>query len=232
MIACLTPTGDRPEALALSRKYFERARDNYGAAVKWVVVDDGITPFDPGGCIYIRREPDGPNSLGRNLLHGFKNGVLDFEEILMWEDDDWYAPTRITNQVRQLNRWGLHGYSKSVYYNLQEHGYFQHENFQHSSLFETAMRKETAQSFEALIKEHVNEPFLDLLLWKRVKGKLDPHCGQAIGIKGGKGRSGLGCGHKKDCLIYTKACLGDFIGADSKNYEGNSCQRFDVSTAT
>lgn len=232
MIACLTPTGDRPESLALSKIYFERAKALLNEEVKWYVVDDGINAYDPGGCTYLRRNPDGPNSLGRNLLHGFANGVLDTEFVLIWEDDDWYAPTRIANQVKQLNRWPLHGYSKSIYYNLNVHGYYQHENFQHSSLFETAMRREVAQTFEALISNHVNEPFLDILLWKRVRGKLDPHCAEAIGIKGAKGRPGLGGGHKVDGLTYTKACLGDFIGADSKNYQGNACQRFEFESTT
>ncbi len=225
MIACLTPTGDRPESLALSKMYFERAAAQVGQDVKWFVVDDGITPFNPSGCVYLRRTPDGPNSLGRNLLHGFANGVLDAEFILIWEDDDWYAPTRIDNQVRQLNRWSLHGYSKTIYYNLNAHGYYQHENFQHSSLFETAMRQEAAQTFQVVIKRNIDNPFLDILLWKAVKGHCDPHCRQAIGIKGAKGRGGLGSGHKGG-LNYTKSCLGDFIGEDSKNYKGNCCERF------
>lgn len=218
MVACLTPTGDRPEALALSRQYFERARDNYGAAVKWVVVDDGVTPFDPGGCIYLRREPDGPNSLGRNLLHGFKNAALEAEEILMWEDDDWYAATRITNQVKQLNRWGLHGYGKSIYYNVPLKGVHVHSNFLHSSLFETAMRREVAQTFVEIIKTNPDAFYLDILLWKLVKGKVAPHSGECIGIKGMKGRAGLGCGHVKNQLAYTPADLKDYIGDDAKNY--------------
>lgn len=218
-IICLTPTGDRPDSLALSRFYFERARDYFGNDVTWMVVDDGIIPFDPGGCTYIRRKPDGPNSLGKNLKYAFANGALEGESILMWEDDDWYAPTRISNQLRYLNRWPLHGYSKSIYYNLRVGGVFQHENFLHSSLFETAMRRETAQTFDALINNHLGEPFLDLLLWKKVKGGLTIHCGEAIGIKGAKGRSGLGSGHSDNKLTYVKANLGDYIGEeDARRY--------------
>lgn len=218
MIACLTPTGDRPQALALSKKYFERARDNYGSDVKWIVVDDGNTPFNPGSCIYLRREPDGPNSLGRNLLHGFKIAV-EAEHILMWEDDDWYSATRITNQVKQLNRWGLHGYNKSVYYNVQVNGVYEHENYTHSSLYETAMRRETAQRFVELIKNNVNERYLDVLLWKHIKGKVAVQNRDCIGIKGMTGRAGLGCGHVKNYLTYTPAKLKDYIGDDYKNYD-------------
>lgn len=219
---CLTPTGDRPESLALSKFYYERAKSYYlqnnGDSLEWWVVDDGITPFDPGGCKYLRRQPDGPNSLGRNLSYAFESGVLEAEQILMWEDDDWYASTRIHNQARQLNRWTLHGYSQSIYYHLGLQGYFQHENFQHSSLFETAMRRETAQAFKAVIDSNINEPFLDLLLWKRVQGKLHPHCGEAIGIKGAKGRPGLGSGHNDTKLNYVPRPLQELIGVDTEKY--------------
>lgn len=219
MVICVTPTGDRPEALALSRSYFERARENYGEAVRWIVVDDGVTPFDPGGCIYLRRQPDGSNSLGRNLLHAFANGALEAEKILMWEDDDWYAPTRITNQVKQLNRWGLHGYGCSIYYNITLKGVYQHENHTHASLFETAMQREVAQRFVEIIKKDVNQPYLDILLWKLMRGKIDPQTKECVGIKGSKGRSGLGCGHVKNQLKYTPANLEEYIGGDAKNYE-------------
>ncbi len=228
MITCLTPTGDRPTSLALSRIYFERAKQFYlkqsNVEIEWLVVDDGITPFDPGGCRYLRRVPDGPNSLGRNLRFAFENGGLDAEFILIWEDDDWYAPSRIYNQVRQLNRYALHGYNKTVYYNINKGGYYRNENFQHSSLFETAMRREAAQQLQALALS--SNPFLDILLWKSTKGKLDEHCAQAIGIKGVVGRPGLGCGHG-DNLKYTPACLGDFIGGDCKNYPKCACKRFE-----
>jgi hypothetical protein len=108
-----------------------------------------------------------------------------------------------------------------VYYNINVRGVFQHENFQHSSLFETAMRREQAEKFRVLIEKNVNEPFLDLLLWKSMKGRVDPHSRQAIGIKGGKGRAGLGSGHVPDRLEYTPANLEDYIGGDAKNYERN-----------
>lgn len=223
-ICCITPTGDRHSSLTLSRSYFERAKAHYftkeDTDVRWLVVDDGIDPFNPGGCEYLRRMPDGPNSLGRNLKFGFANGALDAEHILIWEDDDWYAPTRIVNQVKQLNRYPIHGYSQSVYYNVALKGVFRHENFSHSSLFETAMTRETAQMLDAIITKNIDEPFLDLLLWKAVKGKLTPHCGEAIGIKGAKGRAGLGSGHSLAQLSYTPAKLEDYIGGDSKNYEG------------
>lgn len=232
-IICLTPTGDRAECLALSRIYFERARDYYfkyghKLDVEWLVVDDGIKAFDPGGCTYLRRTPDGPNSLGRNLLHAFNNGALDCEYLFMWEDDDWYAQTRIYNQYKQLNRWQLHGYSQSIYYHLSKGGYHQHENFAHSSLFETAMNSEVARTFKSLVEVNINEPFLDLLLWKRVRGKLETHCGEAIGIKGAKGRGNLGNGDK---LTYRTKLLEDFIGGDAKRYE-NQRKGHDVKGTT
>ena len=105
-VCCLTCTGDRPLALSRAKYYIQRSRYPVEGTVEWVVVDDGITPYNPGECTYLRRSPDGPNSLGRNLLYGLiyiANSLLIPDYVIIHEDDDWYHPDRIVTQVDKLH---------------------------------------------------------------------------------------------------------------------------------
>lgn len=191
-IACLTCTGDRPKMLERSKYYLERST----LQAEWIVVDDGITPFNPGGCRYLRRKPDGPNSLARNMLHGLRECNADI--ILFWEDDDWYAPTRIQNQVAGMRKCSLHGWRNSIYYNIAHRCWHAHMNTRHSSLFETGIRADLKAGLISLIEKDVNNPFIDLKLWQEFwhLGRIERHDKQAIGIKGGPGRLGIGSGHR------------------------------------
>lgn len=190
-IACITCTGDRPEMLERSKFYLERSTQH----AEWVVIDDGIVPFNPGGCTYLRREPDGPNSLARNLLYGLERTQADM--YLFWEDDDWYAPTRIATQCAALRRHALHGWRNSIYYNIALRCWHAHMNTRHSSLFETGIREDLKSGIVAMLKASQN-PFVDLRIWREywAHGKIEKHDRQAIGIKGGPGRLGIGSGHR------------------------------------
>lgn len=241
LVSCFTCTGDRTLALKKARQLFERAAGNVRYAVEWVVVDDGITPFDPGGCTYYRRQPDGPNSLGRNILFGLPKCRGDF--ILFWEDDDWYAPERIEVQVNALKDVLLHGWCKTWYYNVPNRLYHQHKNLKHASLFETGIRRELVSSVLEVTRAEGNNPFIDMALWKALKGRLEPFAGICVGIKGAPGRAGLGSGRTMATLKgwmadpkYLK--LFSLVGRDDGQWYINNYKdakllhqaRFDLST--
>jgi glycosyltransferase involved in cell wall biosynthesis len=171
---------------------FERAASTVRYPVEWVVVDDGQEAFDPGGCNYYRREPDGPNSLGRNVLFGLPKCQGDI--VLFWEDDDWYAPERIEVQVNALKDVLLHGWCRTWYYNVPNRCHFQFHNLKHASLFETGLRKELIPSVMEIVRGEGDNPFIDMAIWKRLKGRLEPFTGVCVGIKGAPGRKGLGSG--------------------------------------
>src|SRR5688572_20427921 len=135
-VCLLTPTGDRPLQLARSRTYVERSRTEH--EVEWVVVDDGLVPFDPGGCRYLRRTPDGAPSISRNVLFGIPH--CDGDYVLIWEDDDWYSADRVQAQAARLAQVPMHGWGQTMYYHVGASKYLLFDNMEHAAFFETGFR--------------------------------------------------------------------------------------------
>lgn len=217
---CLTLTGDRPALLDLSRKWFERS-DKIGT-VDWLVIDDGVTPHNPGGCQYVRREPDGPNSLIRQLKFALPL-CASYDNILIWEDDDWYALDRAKDQICNLmwNPKPLHGYGRAIYYHLTAKGFVQHCNTDRASLCAMAFRSEFIPNILACADS--NDPFIDLRIWKmfgKSHGTISLDNKKTVGIKGGPGRGGCGNGHDHRRMPYNPKNLALIIGDDAKYYDG------------
>jgi glycosyltransferase involved in cell wall biosynthesis len=100
LVSCIVPTRDRPDYLLQSLRYFQR--QDY-PELELVIVDDGapglarILPDDPR----IRYEHVGERqSIGakRNRACALARG----EYIAHWDDDDWYAPRRLSAQIAPL----------------------------------------------------------------------------------------------------------------------------------
>jgi hypothetical protein len=197
-ITIITPSGDRPTSLLRQKRYIKRSLYPKSWKIKWVVIDDGILPFDPKGCEYHRREPDGPGSLERQVRF---LGKLKTDFVLIHEDDDWYSPHRIRNQINLLNKSQkhLHGFSHGIYYHVPIRGFRRMENGGHASFCETAMTAELWNRFVDLyLTPAGNKVFLDLELWKLFSqyGVLTPPEPRVcLGLKGLPGRGGLGGGH-------------------------------------
>lgn len=118
LITCLTPTGDRPETLQLTKKWL---RSQTVQPDQWLVIDDGKTPIsveDRSGMDYIRREPQAKqegNTLALNLLAGIPYIKGNF--IFFIEDDDWYGPKYIEMIMSQFrNIYSIVGQGKARYY--------------------------------------------------------------------------------------------------------------------
>lgn len=99
-VACIMPTGDRPELVARALRHFLRQR--YPQR-ELIVVDDGqrpireLLPIDER-IRYLR--------LDRKLSLGAKRNLAceatSAEVIVHWDDDDWMAPSWIEAQVAAL----------------------------------------------------------------------------------------------------------------------------------
>ena len=202
MLTLLTATGARPVAWAICEKLM--ARQDYTGDVRWVVVDDGpepqpVTFSRPGWSVeVIRPEPfwkPGQNSQSRNLLAGLEVILAD-EQVIIIEDDDYYAPNWLTVVAEKLESLDLVGLNRAKYYNLKMKKYRQMGNVNHSSLCSTAMRGEALKVFRAVCEPR--HKFIDMALWRDVEGSKHLFNGQnVIGIKGLPGRPGIGCGHSK-----------------------------------
>lgn len=196
MLSVLTPTGARPEAFAKCVEHMQ-AQD-YAGPVRWVIVDDGPGPMptpeiDGWEIVHIRPEPlwePGQNTQRRNMMAG-----LDYctDRIAIVEDDDQYAPEWLLTVDRWLDDDDLVGEGGSVYRNLKTGTVKECGNTKHASLCSTAVK---GQAVEWLRQACLTgDKFIDIRLWEN-PGKVYPHNGGVIGIKGYPGRPGIGVGHR------------------------------------
>jgi O-antigen biosynthesis protein len=120
LVSCLLPTRDRPRFVSQAIAYF--ARQDYPER-ELVIVDDGeesvaglVAGQAPFGARVRYHRLDRPLPLGakRNLACGLGQGEL----LAHWDDDDWYAPWRLSYQVIGLLDSGLpvSGASRLLFY--------------------------------------------------------------------------------------------------------------------
>ncbi len=222
-VACLCCCGDRPQLLDLCIKYFLRSHVDIKDEVKLFLIDDGIKPYHTtefGPDIqYCRRVPDGKNSLGRQMLFGLKL-CETFDKIIIWEEDDFYSPFRLPIQINELDEVEMHGYGLTRYYSLKHFGLQQHLNREHSSFFETGFRSALIPTLVRLIKQDIEFPYYDMLIWKEknIKKKLTIPGIHGLGMKGGPGRMGYTEAHREDRRAFKPMPLEHFIGEDAKAY--------------
>jgi hypothetical protein len=103
-VSCLMPTGDRAELVLSALAAFDR-QDH--AARELVVVDDGSEPVaqlvaDHPLVTYLRPWGRLPIGATPNLAAVAATG----DYLAHWDDDDWYAPHRLSHQLAVLQRSG------------------------------------------------------------------------------------------------------------------------------
>lgn len=100
VVACLMPTYNRPELAQRAIGYFMR-QDLTTAQL--FVIDDGTEPIahlipDDDRVRYLRLDKRYTIGAKRNLAAELTSARL----LANWDDDDWYAPWRLSYQVEQL----------------------------------------------------------------------------------------------------------------------------------
>jgi len=201
LITCLTTTGDRPWCLDQCKRYYKRALKNDKYDFKWVVVDDGVVPYDPRECVYVRNKPGG--TFQQQVKLGIERCLeLGAQHIIIMEDDDWYSPKWIQNHIDAFETGiKLHGRAMAMYYNAKERHYLEHGNMRHASLHSTAFSRELAIQF---LKDFGAEgedknPLFDIIIWRKYGGqqiaRLETGERMSVSMKGMPGRKGLSSGH-------------------------------------
>lgn len=201
-VTAITPTGDRPLALSLLRRWVEKQTRQPD---QWIIVDDGREPIKltdvPDWAALVRREPvpgDPPHTLSVNLAAAIPH--ITGERILILEDDEYYAPRYIEEMTARLATHDVVGICKNKYYHVGTGGYCMHPNLGHASLAQTGVRSSFLPELRELVAE-LSRDFLDIRIWKRVErtGRgnlfLDGADPLYLGIKGLPGRPGIGVGH-------------------------------------
>lgn len=205
MITIITPTGDRPEAFELTRKW---VASQTRQPDQWIVVDDGKEPLPDYlriGIDYIRREPK--EKEGHTLVLNMKEAVKHIrgDMILIFEDDDWYGPAYVETMAHYLENYDLVGESYARYYHLPSMKCRRIGNAHHASFCQTGFTSKILPIFKACLE---GDPYIDARLWKTIdmnkylivdtEDTLKLHCS----LKGLKGRKGIGSGHNQDSGYY------------------------------
>lgn len=201
-VSVITPTGGRPFAFQLCKEYLQR--QIYDGPLQWVIVDDCIPQERPTWgrlgweITEIYPHPSwhiGQNTLARNLLAALD--TIKYDNILIMEDDDWYAVDYIQTMSRLLRGAWIAGCSQSRYYHIPSGKYRVMRHPGTSSLCHTGFR-ELGTDYLRDVCQDIE--FIDRRFWEKFtplyKTLIDiPLC---TGIKGLPGRPGIGMGHRPD----------------------------------
>ncbi len=225
MLYCLTPTGMRPEGMALLGEYLNA--QTYAGTLTWVIVDD----CDPETRVPKMRDlfhvkhirPDWRwkprmNTQVACMKAGLEH-VPDDATLLILEDDDAYLPDYISCMLNAIANAELVGERDSRYYNVATGKWRVLKGKYHSSLASTVCRGAALKKLRELCASGIKK-MLDVTLWKTFQGKkelLSDH--NVVGIKGLPGRAGVGIGHRSHFgSVDIDDVLGLWAGEYAENY--------------
>lgn len=227
MLTVLTPTCDRPEGLALAERWMARQTLQPD---EWIVVDGGQQPARCRlGQLHLRQPtPPGAENFVWNLQRGLEAAQGD--QIIIWEDDDWYGPSHLEQMALMLSRPGvtLAGDDEQRYYNVAYRRWKTYQN-KGASLCQTGLTREALPWFREVLDLCLRTKVygVDGRLWAPVLtgdriGRLQ-RTRTVMGIKGLPGRQGLGVGHRSAIVEKWTAdpqleTLRGWIGSDVDVY--------------
>lgn len=201
-VRLVTPTGGRPEAIALLASYLNA--QTYKGMVIWHIIDD-CDPATPvpqmrEGIVVEYTRPEWRWEPGMNTqcpsLYRVLKWIPDSALVLIAEDDDLYRPQYIETMVNALKTADLVGEGGARYYNVATRRGRLLPSQHHASLTATGC---TGKAL-ALLREIccAGSRRIDMDLWRMFEGKkaiLPPL--NVVGIKGMPGRGGIGVGHRE-----------------------------------
>lgn len=202
-VTLITPTGERKLALSICQRYIDR--QTYSGLLQWVIADDGTESSQDAlhptsgkyELSYLRRSSvrDKTKSITGNVSACLF--AVNYDHVLIIEDDDWYRPTYIEETLQRLQNCQLAGEGYSKYYNIPHQKFRVNHNLEHASLFQTAL-KATALEYLWVSCLKRDSAFIDTRLWNKSGLPKKIFCDKttSIGIKGLPGRNGIGAGHR------------------------------------
>lgn len=221
MLTVITPTGGRQEAIELLNGYLERQTDQ---DFYWIILDD----VEPAGHAPSRCDEyivsdwvwDGETTQAKSMLRLLKDVEGD---VVVCEDDDWYAPNHIEVMRDMLRSADIVGQSKTVYYNIKNKTYREFRKGDHACMCQTAFKGDAIEHLRKVCADAIDTGRIDLDIrfWRSYEGKKSLSNNMTVvGIKGMKGRAGLGMGHTmKGTHDRNYEYLESLIGGDVKNYK-------------
>jgi hypothetical protein len=225
-VYALTPTGARPEGLALLGEYINA--QTYRGPLTWIIVDD----CDPGsrvpnvrdGIDVIRIRPDwrwrpGTSTQAPSMAAGLED-VPEDAVLFILEDDDVYLPGYLDTMLEAMETLDLAGEVDAQYYNVATSRWRVLPGKFHSSMASTVCKGDALARLRALCNGGPGR-MLDVNLWKQFKGNkrlMVTH--NVVGIKGLPGRPGIGVGHRdRFGVVDTSDTLRKWAGDYADNYD-------------
>jgi len=225
-IYALTPTGARPEGLALLGEYLNA--QTYQGPLTWVIVDDctpaSRIPKVRDGIdvvtVYPREQwRPGTSSQIPSMAAGLEHVPAD-AVLFILEDDDIYLPDYMDTMLEAMDTLDLAGEVDARYYNVTTGRWRAIPGKIHSSMASTVCKGAALALLRSLCKGGLRR-MLDVTLWKQFKGNkrlMINH--NVVGIKGLPGRPGIGVGHRKRFgVVDTSDTLRKWAGDYVDNYD-------------
>jgi hypothetical protein len=222
MIYAVTPTGSRPEGMALLGEYINA--QNYRGDITWIVVDDcdPATPLPTmrKGIDVVSIRPNwrwkpGDNTQVKSMAAGL-DLVPEDATLFIFEDDDIYLPNYVTTMLAQSAE--LVGERDARYYNVASGQWRVLRGKFHASLASTVCSGSALTLLKKLCASGMKK-MLDVNLWKTFDGSkmlLSEH--NVVGIKGLPGRPGIGVGHRRN---FGSVDIDDRLRVWAKDYADN-----------
>jgi hypothetical protein len=196
----LTPTGGRPEGMALLAGYIDA--QTWQGDARWIVVDD-CDPATPAPAardgieVEIVR-PDwrwqpGMNTQAACMAAGLAR-IPDDAECIVLEDDDSYLPDHVATLLAALGRSELVGERVARYYNVATGRYQTIPGTYHASLAATGCRGAGLRHLRRICAAGSRR--IDMDLWQQACARELLSTSNVVGIKGLPGRGGIGVGHR------------------------------------
>lgn len=192
-ISVVTPTGDRPFGIALAEKYMARQTIK---PYEWIVADGGK---DPARCTMGQTHlhepsPSGAANLAKNVIRAMDAASGD--AIVMWEDDDAYAPDHLEKCIEGLARQSVYGSRTLKYFNVVERCWAKFPN-NGAALCQTAFRRSEIPRMREAAEQALaaGDYKIDGRFWRGLT-HLANGSTTVVGIKGLPGQRGLGTGHR------------------------------------
>ena len=220
----LTPTGNRPEGIALLGEYLNT--QTYQGPLTWIIVDDcnpatDIPTVRDGITIEVIRPSwrwkPGDNTQAASLRAGLE--VIPNEaRLVILEDDDIYLPTHLENIFNALESFDLVGERVTRYYNVATGRHRVLPGAFHASLSTTGVGSGALTALRDACA--AAKTGIDVRLWRGYQGpKQLLDTANVVGIKGLPGRPGIGVGHRRNFGYPDEGgMLRQWVGDYADNY--------------
>lgn len=168
MISVITPTGHRPKAFDLCKRWMLQQTTPFD---EWIIVDDsGEVKFDHPKVRVLKNKSASENTQADSLRMGLS--VANGDIISIVEDDDYYPPNYLERVAFTMQEHGLDilGESPATYYHIGETKWRKLKNETYACLSQTTVNKRLAKLLIGIVSADLVP--IDSVLWAAVKRSL------------------------------------------------------------